>query len=110
MCDRWTAAICMYTYVYPHTHICMQAYVLAHTARKREHRIVVSIEDGVRVEIDVYGGVLSGLVVAEVEFESIEDARAFVPFDWLGEEISGNARYRNNVLARLGRVPDEGEV
>jgi adenylate cyclase len=78
--------------------------------RRVEKCRYLRIDRGVRVEIDVYGGTLSGLVVAEVEFETEESARAFEPFDWLGEEISGNPRYRNNVLARLGRVPDEGEL
>lgn len=68
------------------------------------------VERGVRVDVDVYTGVLEGLVVAEVEFESEAEARAFERFDWMGEEISGDARYRNNVLARLGRVAEQGET
>lgn len=67
-------------------------------------------EGGVRVEVDVYCGALSGLVMAEVEFGSEAEAVAFEPFAWLGEEITGDARYRNNVMARLGRVAAEGEV
>ena len=78
--------------------------------RRLEKSRYLRIERGVRVEIDVYAGPLSGLVVAEVEFETLEAAEAFEPFEWLGEEISGNPRYRNNVLARLGRIADEGEV
>jgi adenylate cyclase len=78
--------------------------------KRLEKSRYLKIEGGVRVEVDVYAGALSGLVVAEVEFESIEAAEAFEPFAWLGEEISGNPRYRNNVLARLGRIADEGEV
>ncbi len=58
-----------------------------------------------RIEIDVYGGPLSGLVVAEVEFESEAEALAFEPPAWLGREITGDAKYRNNVLARLGAPP-----
>lgn len=78
--------------------------------RRVEKSRYVRDEGGVRIEIDVYGGALSGLVVAEVEFATEAEAMAFEPFDWLGEEITGNARYRNNVIARLGRVPAEGEV
>ncbi|MBZ0171482.1 MAG: CYTH domain-containing protein [Phycisphaerales bacterium] len=59
-----------------------------------------------RVEIDVYRGPLSGLVVAEVEFESEEAARSFEPPEWLGREITSDARFRNNTLARLNDLPD----
>ncbi|HHN77184.1 MAG TPA: adenylate cyclase [Phycisphaerales bacterium] len=58
-----------------------------------------------RVEIDVYGGALSGLIVADVEFSSEAEALAFEPPAWLGREITGDAAYRNNVLARLGSPP-----
>lgn len=60
---------------------------------------------GGRIEIDVYGGPLSGLVVAEVEFESEAEARAFQPPSWLGREITGEARFRNQALSRLSSPP-----
>lgn len=84
-------------------------WVLTEGKRLEKSRYL-RVEGGVRVEIDIYAGALSGLVVAEVEFETEAEALAFEPFAWMGEEISGNARYRNNVIARLGRVADEGEV
>ena len=37
--------------------------------------------------LDVYHEALDGHVVAEVEFQSIEAANAYVPADWLGDEI-----------------------
>jgi CYTH domain-containing protein len=48
-------------------------------------------------EIDVYDGTYRGLVVAEVEMEH-EDALPALP-DWLGEEVTGDRRYSNMVLA-----------
>jgi len=69
---------------------------------KSRHLIV---EGGTKIEVDVYGGPLSGLVVAEVEFESEAAATAFEPPDWFGREITGDAKFRNNVLARLGELP-----
>jgi CYTH domain-containing protein len=62
---------------------------------------------GHAVEIDVYHGPLSGLVVAEVEFASEEAARAFEPPEWFGREITGDARFRNNALARLRAAPSQ---
>ncbi len=52
------------------------------------------VEAGNRVwEIDVFGGVNAGLVVAEVELPS-EDARFVVPA-WADAEVTGDPRYYN---------------
>ncbi len=49
-------------------------------------------------EIDEFCGDNQGLIVAEIELES-EDAD-FIKPDWLGEEVTYDARYRNAALAR----------
>jgi CYTH domain-containing protein len=54
------------------------------------------------IELDVYGGELEGLIVAEIEFVSEEDAKAFDPPDWFGEEVTGDHRYLNETLATAG--------
>lgn len=51
------------------------------------------------VEIDVYGGRHEGLVVGEVEFGDEESAKNFQPPDWLGEDVTGDPRYSNQLLA-----------
>ena len=51
------------------------------------------------VEIDIYGGKHDGLVVAEVEFEDEESAISFQPPDWLGDDVTGDPRYSNQLLA-----------
>ncbi|MEY2496614.1 MAG: adenylate cyclase [Verrucomicrobiota bacterium] len=51
------------------------------------------------VEIDLYGGRHSGLVVAEVEFDDEESAKNFRPPDWLGDDVTGDPRYSNQLLA-----------
>jgi adenylate cyclase len=53
------------------------------------------------IELDVYGGALAGLHVAEVEFESVEAAREFEPPDWFGREVTGDPAYKNQSLAQL---------
>ncbi len=52
------------------------------------------------IEIDVYGGSNTGLVVAEVEFNDLASCRAFRPPAWLGDDITGSSRYSNIGLAR----------
>ena len=54
---------------------------------------------GLVIELDVYGGDLGGLVVAEVEFSSEAAAAAFAPPAWLGREVTGDARFKNQRLA-----------
>jgi adenylate cyclase len=74
------------------------------TEGKRLHKRRYVIPDGdLTIEVDVYGGDLEGLVVAEIEFQSEEAARAFEPPGWLGEEVTGDHRYLNETLATHGR-------
>ena len=69
--------------------------------RIEKARHVMPVE-GARIELDVYGGDLAGLVVAEVEFDSVEASEAFVPPPWLGDEVTGDDRYANQTLAVEG--------
>ncbi|QRM53145.1 CYTH domain-containing protein [Sinorhizobium sp. BG8] len=48
-------------------------------------------------EIDVYGGIHTGLVIAEVELASIHDDPDLPP--WVGREVTGESRYSNQVMA-----------
>jgi adenylate cyclase len=52
------------------------------------------------VEVDIYGGINKGLIVAEVEFDDEKQCDSFVPPAWFGKEVSGKARYSNVKLAR----------
>lgn len=54
-------------------------------------------------EIDVYGGDLEGLVVAEVELKSEKDDPELP--DWVGREVTGDQRYSNQALAE-GSLPE----
>ena len=66
---------------------------------KRRHVIPLG---GLRIEVDVYAGDLEGLVVAEIEFPSEEEANEFDPPGWFGEEVTSDHRYRNETLASKG--------
>ena len=62
-------------------------------------RHLISLDDGLTAEVDVYEGALSGLVTAEVEFACEDASAAFDPPDWLGREVTGDKRYANRSLA-----------
>lgn len=55
------------------------------------------------ISIDVYKDSLQGLIVAEIEFDSIEDANHFKPLSWFGKEVTSDLRYKNAGLAKNGK-------
>lgn len=54
------------------------------------------------IELDIYNGQHTGLVVAEVEFKDVNQAFAFIPPNWFGEDVSNDKRYSNQNLACNG--------
>ncbi len=62
-------------------------------------RYLIPLPDGHTGELDVFRGVLEGLVFIEVEFEDLQEAQGFVPPAWFGENVSGDKRYSNSFLA-----------
>ncbi|MCJ2132956.1 CYTH domain-containing protein [Methylobacterium sp. J-026] len=58
---------------------------------------------GATWDVDVFGGALSGLILAEIELER-EDQPVVLP-PWVEREVTGDARYRNSRLAG-GTMPD----
>jgi adenylate cyclase len=70
--------------------------------RIEKTRYEVDGDSGQVIEVDVYTGDLDGLVTAEVEFDSEEAADAYAPPGWLGDDVTEDLRYKNQVLARDG--------
>lgn len=52
-------------------------------------------------EIDVYDGILKGVVIAEVELDR-DDRRLELP-DWVGKEITGDLRYSKFNMERAAK-------
>ena len=52
------------------------------------------------VELDIFEKDLATLTLAEVEFESIEEANRFVPPEWFGEDVTYDSRYHNSTLSQ----------
>jgi len=82
------------------------------TAGKRLEKTRYKINDattGLLIELDVYGGDLTGLVTAEIEFESEDASDKYVAPTWLGKEITEDKRYKNQNLALHGIPSKEGK-
>lgn len=67
----------------------------------QKRRYLIPLENGLKVELDVFGGHLKGLVFAEVEFRNVEEASEFVPLDWFGEDVSLDKRFNNSYLSQV---------
>jgi adenylate cyclase len=66
---------------------------------KRRHLIP---HGDLTIELDVYEGELDGLLVAEIEFSSEDEAARFDPPAWFREDLTGDERYLNETLAIRG--------
>lgn len=56
---------------------------------------------GFTIELDIFEGVFIGLILAEVEFETEQQAHLFLPPPWFGEEVTFTPKYHNSTLSRL---------
>jgi adenylate cyclase len=54
------------------------------------------------IELDEFGGELEGLLVAEIEFDSLRASEDFDEPDWLGREVTDDPGYANRALAEHG--------
>lgn len=54
------------------------------------------------IELDVFDAPFAPLVIAEVEFETTQEAEAFVPPDWFLEDVTYDPAYHNSNLSKRG--------
>lgn len=52
------------------------------------------------VELDEFSGEYDGLLLAEVEFKTKEEAERFVPPDWFGRDVTFSGEYQNSRLSQ----------
>ncbi len=53
------------------------------------------------IELDVFEGIHSPLVLAEVEFPTEETANAFTAPSWFGEDVTYSHTYHNSNLSKI---------
>lgn len=52
------------------------------------------------IELDLFAEPFAPMQLAEVEFESEEEALAFTPPDWFGQDVTNNPAYHNSNMAK----------
>ena len=65
-----------------------------------KRRYLIPIPDtALTVELDIFQGHYEGLMLAEVEFPSVEDAENFTPPAWFGRDVTFSGEYQNSKLS-----------
>ena len=65
-----------------------------------KRRYLLPLPDGLTIELDVFDAPYETLRLAEVEFESVAQAEAFVPPAWFGEDVTYSGKFHNSYLSR----------
>lgn len=65
-------------------------------SKKRYHIPYLSY----RIELDIFHSPFEGLIIAEVEFGSVEEAEAFIPPEWFDTDVTYDPAYHNSTLSR----------
>lgn len=63
-------------------------------------RYLIPEKDGLTIELDVFHSDYEGLLLAEVEFSSIEEANAYIPPEWFGRDVTNSTEYHNSTMSR----------
>jgi CYTH domain-containing protein len=63
-------------------------------------RHLIPLNGGLTAELDIFLGELAPLQIVEVEFDSVEDANAFIPPTWFGEDVTNSKKYHNSNLSK----------
>ena len=53
------------------------------------------------IELDIFKNTFEGLIIAEVEFDSIAEADSFTPPDWFGEDVTYLTKYHNSTMSKM---------
>lgn len=67
-------------------------------------RYVIPIEGGLKIELDLFHAPFQDLILAEVEFPTIEEANAFIPPEWFSEDVTFHREYHNSYLSSLKKI------
>lgn len=68
-------------------------------------RYRIPLSDGLTAELDIFQEPFCPLTLVEVEFSSVEEAHAFQPPAWFGEDVTCNPAYHNSTLSRISPKP-----
>lgn len=65
-----------------------------------KRRYLIPLDGTHTIELDIFYGRLDGVTLAEVEFASVEEANAFTPPEWFGQDVTYDKRYHNSEMSK----------
>lgn len=83
----------------------LKAKIDGHLIHKTRYRIPLG---SLTIELDIFHGSLTPLILAEVEFPTVEEAEQFTPPDWFAEDVTFLGQYHNSYLSQHGYKPPHG--
>ncbi|RDU22679.1 CYTH domain-containing protein [Anaerosacchariphilus polymeriproducens] len=63
-------------------------------------RYLIPIEASLKIELDIFHGIHEPLILAEIEFETEQQANSFSPPSWFGEDVTYSSQYHNSTLSK----------
>lgn len=74
----------------------------------KKTRYLIPLDKNLTAELDIFEGLLEGLVFAEVEFPDEKAANEFQAPSWLGKDLSSDKRFSNHHLSKLNSIEELG--
>lgn len=84
----------------------LNAEAYSHLIKKTDGNIItkkrylIPLKDNLTIELDIFEEPFAPLIMAEVEFPSIEEANNFTPPDWFGDDVTLNPEYHNSHMSK----------
>ena len=69
-----------------------------------KRRYLISLAGNLTIELDIFEAPYQDLQLAEIEFSSEDEANAFVPPHWFGEEVTYSSAYQNSTLSQISQT------
>ena len=68
-------------------------------------RYFIPLDDTHQIELDLFHKDLDGLIMAEIEYTSEEEAHTYPVPDWFGTDVTMDSAYHNSTMSRQGMPP-----
>lgn len=63
-------------------------------------RYLIPLDNNLTIELDIFEAPFDNVIIAEVEFDSVEAAKSFRAPDWFGEDVTYNPAYHNSNMSK----------
>ena len=63
-------------------------------------RYMIPLAGSLTAELDLFQDDLAPLMLAEVEFNTVEEAEHFLPPEWFGEDVTSSSKYHNSTVSK----------